>query len=98
MATTTITQTVHSSSDIELQTATSHIGNVSNANSASPDPERIEVEDTPPIDATPALESWNSPPENKYRVFSVFWSFGVIGMNDGSYGVGDTAQRILSCK
>lgn len=42
---------------------------------------------TPPDDAFEAKVKWNSPPINKYRVFSTFWSFFVLGMNDGSYGV-----------
>lgn len=30
---------------------------------------------------------WNSPPINKYRTLATFWSFLIVGMNDGSYGV-----------
>ncbi|KAH8800311.1 MFS transporter-like protein [Xylogone sp. PMI_703] len=40
----------------------------------------------PPPQAVEALQRWNSPPRNKYRVFAAFWSFLILGMNDGSYG------------
>lgn len=40
-----------------------------------------------PGSAVDALHRWNSPPINKYRVLATFWSFLVLGMNDGSYGV-----------
>ncbi|OHE99912.1 hypothetical protein CORC01_04813 [Colletotrichum orchidophilum] len=33
------------------------------------------------------LQRWNSPPINKYRTAATFWSFVVVGMNDGSYGL-----------
>ncbi|KXH61841.1 hypothetical protein CNYM01_09036 [Colletotrichum nymphaeae SA-01] len=33
-----------------------------------------------------AVQRWNSPPINKYRTAATFWSFVVVGMNDGSYG------------
>ncbi|KAI3546380.1 hypothetical protein CSPX01_04459 [Colletotrichum filicis] len=34
-----------------------------------------------------AVQRWNSPPINTYRTAATFWSFVVVGMNDGSYGV-----------
>lgn len=40
----------------------------------------------PPEDAVEALERWNSPDGNMWRVFATFWSFLIVGMNDGSYG------------
>ena len=33
-----------------------------------------------------ALERWNRPKINKYRMAAVFFSFTIFGMNDGSYG------------
>ena len=93
MAASTTTHTIPNSSDIELHAVTSQKKNVSDLKSSrrSSDPENAEAEAeaeaVPPLDATPALESWNLPPENKYRVFAAFWSFMIIGMNDGSYGV-----------
>ncbi|RBA20803.1 hypothetical protein FPRO05_08250 [Fusarium proliferatum] len=35
---------------------------------------------------TIAPPKWNYPPINKYRTAATFWSFLVVGMNDGSYG------------
>ncbi|KAF4976131.1 hypothetical protein FZEAL_7150 [Fusarium zealandicum] len=43
-------------------------------------------DNTAPSDAVVALERWNSPPINRYRTAATFWSFLVVGMNDGSYG------------
>ncbi|KAK1455715.1 hypothetical protein CMEL01_04475 [Colletotrichum melonis] len=34
-----------------------------------------------------AVQRWNSPPINTYRTAATFWSFVVVGMNDGSYGI-----------
>ena len=51
------------------------------------DLEDIRVEANPPSNAVDALPKWNSPPINMWRVFATFWSFFVVGMNDGSYGV-----------
>jgi hypothetical protein len=36
-----------------------------------------------------AVPHWNSPSINKYRTLATFWSFLIVGMNDGSYGVSD---------
>ncbi|KAN0095894.1 MFS general substrate transporter [Hyaloscypha variabilis] len=44
------------------------------------------VDDSPPSTAVEALQKWNSPRINMFRVFATFWSFFVFGMNDGSYG------------
>ncbi|RYP15743.1 hypothetical protein DL765_005518 [Monosporascus sp. GIB2] len=41
---------------------------------------------TPPSEAVETIARWNSPPINKYRTLATFWSFLVVGMNDGSYG------------
>ncbi|RBR17404.1 hypothetical protein FVER53590_11899 [Fusarium verticillioides] len=53
---------------------------------------RGEEEGRQPVDInasseeTIALPKWNHPPINKYRTAATFWSFLVVGMNDGSYG------------
>jgi hypothetical protein len=41
----------------------------------------------PPDTAVEAKQKWNSPRINMWRVFSAFFSFLIVGMNDGSYGV-----------
>jgi hypothetical protein len=51
------------------------------------DPESVKEEAIPPLTAVNALQKWNSPRVNIERVFACFWSFLVLGMNDGSYGV-----------
>ncbi|TVY83691.1 Bypass of stop codon protein [Lachnellula suecica] len=51
------------------------------------DPESIRDEAVPPSNAVEARPKWNSPAINMWRVFATFWSFFVIGMNDGSYGL-----------
>lgn len=40
-----------------------------------------------PVSATvEQVQSWNSPRINLYRIPATFWSFTVMGMNDGTYG------------
>jgi len=51
---------------------------------------------SPPEDAVEALERWNSPDGNMWRVFATFWSFLIVGMNDGSYGALVPFVSILS--
>jgi hypothetical protein len=51
------------------------------------DPESVSEEAIPPLTAVNALQKWNSPGGSMWRVFAAFWSFFVVGMNDGSYGV-----------
>ncbi len=53
------------------------------------DLENIRTDVLPPQDAVEALQRWNSPRINMWRVFATFWSFLILGMNDGSYGVSD---------
>ncbi|TVY26956.1 Bypass of stop codon protein [Lachnellula hyalina] len=48
--------------------------------------ENTRDEETPPSTAVEARQKWNSPRINMWRVFATFWSFFVMGMNDGSYG------------
>jgi len=96
MATSSVTQTIPDSLDVELQPVRSHNNNVIEHGMGNSVPKTVKADEIPPLDATPALESWNLPPENKYKVFSAFWSFVVIGMNDGSYGVRDLSWNILN--
>lgn len=44
-----------------------------------------------PLDAVEALQKWNEPRINMWRVFATYFSFFVFGMNDGAYGVSPTA-------
>ncbi|KAH8821863.1 major facilitator superfamily domain-containing protein [Xylogone sp. PMI_703] len=50
------------------------------------DSKSVTNDSVPSSEVAVALQRWNSPPINRYRVFSTFWSFFVLGMNDGSYG------------
>jgi hypothetical protein len=47
-----------------------------------------------PIDAVEALQKWNEPRINMWRVFATYFSFFVFGMNDGAYGVSLLAQFV----
>lgn len=40
-----------------------------------------------PVTAVAALQRWNNPKANKYRTFATFYTFVVLGLNDGAYGV-----------
>lgn len=51
------------------------------------DHENVRDEENPPSTAVNALQKWNYPRANMWRVFACFWSFLVVGMNDGAYGV-----------
>ncbi|KAL6901757.1 major facilitator superfamily domain-containing protein [Trichoderma evansii] len=93
MATSTATETLHTTEDIPLEVfppqAVFKGGRVSEKpfeNASILEPALTREASTPPEDAFEAKVKWNSPPINKYRVFSTFWSFFVLGMNDGSYG------------
>lgn len=48
---------------------------------------RAESDAIPSQDAVEQLQKWNYPRSNMWRVFATFWSFLIVGMNDGSYGV-----------
>lgn len=37
--------------------------------------------------SSPDLEKWNDPKINTYRYFATLFSFTIMGMNDGAYGV-----------
>ncbi|KAH6605084.1 hypothetical protein Trco_006791 [Trichoderma cornu-damae] len=95
MATSTITtETLHIAQDIPLQVFLpkaafngSHDAEKPFANAPILEPAVTGDDLTPPNDAFEAKVRWNSPPINKYRVLASFWSFFVLGMNDGSYGL-----------
>lgn len=94
MATSTATETLHTTEGIPLEILPpqaafkgSRVSKNSFENAPILEPALTREASTPPEDAFEAKEKWNSPPINKYRVFSTFWSFFVLGMNDGSYGV-----------
>ncbi|PMD54818.1 MFS general substrate transporter [Hyaloscypha bicolor E] len=80
MATSTMTQADPSSSSFELQPLPAQ-------NSCEENDEVADLEETPPDSAVEALQKWNSPRINMFRVPATFWSFFVVGMNDGSYGL-----------
>jgi hypothetical protein len=81
MATHTITQADPSSSVFELHT-------LPTSNSPEQKTNPVDLQDaTPPNTAVEVQQKWNSPRINMLRVFATFWSFFVVGMNDGSYGV-----------
>jgi hypothetical protein len=62
---------------------------------------RGEEEGRQPVDSNASSEEtiappkWNHPPINKYRTAATFWSFLVVGMNDGSYGVRGTPSLTI---
>lgn len=94
MATSTATETLHTTEDIPLEVFPpqaafkgSRVSEKPFENAPILEPALTREASTPPEDAFEAKVKWNSPPINKYRVFSTFWSFFVLGMNDGSYGV-----------
>lgn len=41
----------------------------------------------PPSTAVEARQRWNHPQINMWRTLATFWSFFIVGMNDGAYGV-----------
>ncbi|KAH8784503.1 MFS transporter-like protein [Hyaloscypha sp. PMI_1271] len=79
MATSTMTQADPSSSSFELQPLPAQ-------NSCEENDKVAGLEETPPDSAVEVLQKWNSPRINMFRVPATFWSFFVVGMNDGSYG------------
>lgn len=49
--------------------------------------ENIRDDVLPPDNAVEALQQWNEPRINMWRVFATYYSFFIFGMNDGAYGV-----------
>jgi hypothetical protein len=90
MASYTTTQTEPSCSAIELQPVARDVQNPdvrSQRKLGTSDLENIREDVAPPDTAVDALQKWNSPRINMWRVSATFFSFFVFGMNDGSYGV-----------
>jgi hypothetical protein len=48
----------------------------------------------PPDTAVDALQRWNYPRLNLYKVMATFWSFFIFGMNDGAYGVSQSLRKV----
>lgn len=44
----------------------------------------------PPSTAVQQSQRWNEPGINMWRVFATFYSFVVVGANDGVYGVSNS--------
>lgn len=59
------------------------------------DPEDIRNDIVPRETAVEAKQKWNSPPSNMWKVFACYFSFLVVGANDGSYGVSSNSSRFL---
>lgn len=84
-----------SSSTFELQCMPDSCDNKNNLKEAAEsgmnmgksDPENIREDVLPPQTAVEAKQKWNEPRINMWRVFSCYFSFFIVGMNDGSYGV-----------
>ena len=92
MATYTTTQTEPNSPGpaIELQSISRGVTpsvQSSQRNLGTSDVENIRDDVAPPDTAVDVLQKWNSPQINMWRVFATFFSFFILGMNDGSYGV-----------
>ncbi|THV54702.1 hypothetical protein BGAL_0021g00040 [Botrytis galanthina] len=87
MATTTLTQ-------VELQSFPNNsspwVPNTGIVQSES-DPEDIRQDTTPPNNAVEALQKWNYPPKNVYRVGASFWGFFLMGYTFASL-VNDTVH------
>ncbi|KAK7415558.1 hypothetical protein QQX98_005804 [Neonectria punicea] len=84
-----MTTAEQSSSAVEMQpmpASSQHDAEKAEEAVASGDQEPRSSGTSVPSDAVVALSRWNSPPINKYRTAATFWSFLVVGMNDGSYG------------
>lgn len=84
--------------ELQLQTpaATKQTGSfhdrVTRADLFSGDGQRLVDEcatpdDTPPSGAVSALQRWNNPRGNMFRIGACFWCFLVMGANDAAYGV-----------
>lgn len=55
-----------------------------------------EVRDLPnPSTASSALEKWNFPKSNLFRITACYWSLMVTGANDAAYGVSDVRSYSL---
>jgi hypothetical protein len=95
MTTFTETQSLPSSSILEMQPFPQESrskGKWQNKNEVRPEEEtsdygNLREDVVPPETAVEAKQTWNSSRSTIFRVFSCFFSFFVVGMKDGSYGV-----------
>ncbi|KAG5794592.1 hypothetical protein H9Q69_006354 [Fusarium xylarioides] len=70
--------------DLESLPQLSHRGEEEGRQPADVVQEEVDINTS--SQETIAPPEWNHPPINKYRTAATFWSFLVVGMNDGSYG------------
>ena len=70
--------------DFGKETSSGPVDFSKNADSALP----------PPNNTVPALQRWNHPKTNMWRVFATFYSFIILGANDAAYGVRRLPQSI----
>lgn len=87
---TTITQTevdISEAPRIELQPLPRNPKHSTTAQKYSNVTEDIRGALVPPSTAVEARQIWNHPKINMWRTLATFWSFFIVGMNDGAYGV-----------
>src|SRR3954471_17776294 len=58
---------------------------------SGPEANKLEAEEVAgalptPSTAAAVLQKWNNPRINMFRVFATFYSFVILGLNDGAYG------------
>lgn len=89
MSTSTETKThlPENTSDIELKNVSRDPVRLSEEGRKLSDLDNIRNDVNVPEDAVEALQKWNEPRINMWRVFATYFSFFVFGMNDGAYGV-----------
>lgn len=96
MVTSTNTLVEPSSSGIELQSIVAPLTVADNPTKTDDILSGNNVADAVPLrGAVAALQRWNHPQVNAWRTFATFWSFFVVGMNDGSYGVSHQLKHWL---
>ncbi|KAH8892602.1 MFS general substrate transporter [Thozetella sp. PMI_491] len=86
MSTCTITETEPAALELQRIPSAPKIQADKVENLAPSASDSIRDDGAPPPGAVDARQRWNSPPGNTYRTLACFWSFLVVGMNDGSYG------------
>lgn len=74
-----------SANEVGNETSGGPVGFSKDVNSALP----------PPNNTVPALQRWNHPKTNMWRVFATFYSFIILGANDAAYGVRRPSQTHL---
>lgn len=90
----------HPASDVELNhidpkplrnslsrpESAAHIGN-KDVQGSKEQPGDVRNDLPPPSTAVEALQKWNCPRSNRWRVFATFFAFLLFGLNDSAYGV-----------